>query len=324
MSLLISMNAPCSAHHAYCRQLTEKLVSKNNLESWIMSFKESEAFKNLQKKAEDLAHSEPHSTTGLNPEELNRVLHDLRVHQIELEIQNEELRESQANLLESKQRLQSARDHFYQLYHKSPVGYVVVDKTGIIQQANQTFASMTGITLDLVEGRPLLNHIAQQDHKTYLSQFRSFFNDPSGKRLELRLSCIKDKTHYVAMEGRLIDWPELTEDSNNGHELLVTISDINQSKLAEERLRAAKNLSEKANKAKSEFLSRMSHELRTPLNAIIGFAQLLQLDEDGFSKDHQEAIFHILESGNHLLHLINQQSSSQFIFLPQTFSSNIS
>ncbi len=60
----------------------------------------------------------------------------------------------------------------------------------------------------------------------------------------------------------------------------------------------------RANQAKSEFLSSMSHELRTPLNAILGFAQLLELDE--LSDDQQENLSHIINSGNYLLALINE------------------
>ena len=80
--------------------------------------------------------------------------------------------------------------------------------------------------------------------------------------------------------------------------------DITPQRQAAEALRQAKEEAEKANEAKSEFLSRMSHELRTPLNAILGFGQLLEL---GSLTTHQgESVEHILRAGRHLLNLIDE------------------
>jgi len=66
----------------------------------------------------------------------------------------------------------------------------------------------------------------------------------------------------------------------------------------------ARQLAERANRAKSEFLSRMSHELRTPLNAILGFGQLLQIAE--MNPDDLESVDEILKAGHHLLGLVNE------------------
>jgi signal transduction histidine kinase/ActR/RegA family two-component response regulator len=73
---------------------------------------------------------------------------------------------------------------------------------------------------------------------------------------------------------------------------------------AKEAMKLAKKEAERANRAKSDFLSRMSHDLRTPLNAVLGFAQLL--DMDNLTTDQRESVLQILEAGRHLLGLMNE------------------
>ncbi|MGH2918862.1 MAG: PAS domain S-box protein [Solirubrobacteraceae bacterium] len=86
--------------------------------------------------------------------------------------------------------------------------------------------------------------------------------------------------------------------------LLGISEDITDRRLAERAADGARAEAERANRAKSEFLSRMSHELRTPLNAVIGFGQLLELDD--IEHRQREAVEQILKAGRHLLALINE------------------
>jgi len=82
------------------------------------------------------------------------------------------------------------------------------------------------------------------------------------------------------------------------------LRDVTEHKRAEEALHAARVEAERANQAKSEFLSRMSHELRTPLNAILGFGQLLKME--GLEPGQEECVQQIMKGGKHLLDLINE------------------
>jgi PAS domain S-box-containing protein len=128
---------------------------------------------------------------------------------------------------------------------------------------------------------------------------------------------------HVLEKGALLDIPEEPLDTSAGERrflhtrkvpiadaagrpafLLGISEDITERKRAEAALQEAKAEAERANRAKSEFLSRMSHELRTPLNAILGFAQLLAMDELGANQ--RESVDQVLRGGRHLLGLINE------------------
>ncbi|MDH5392825.1 MAG: PAS domain S-box protein [Gammaproteobacteria bacterium] len=94
----------------------------------------------------------------------------------------------------------------------------------------------------------------------------------------------------------------------NGHiyGVLGTYHDITARKQSVNEILNAKEDAERANSAKSEFLSRMSHELRTPLNAILGFGQIIEMTEENLKPQQKEGIKHILSAGRHLLNLINE------------------
>lgn len=82
------------------------------------------------------------------------------------------------------------------------------------------------------------------------------------------------------------------------------LDEIDERKKAEIEILKARAEAEQANLAKSEFLSRMSHELRTPMNSILGFAQLLEMGE--LHSGQKKGVSHIINSGKHLLDLINE------------------
>ena len=96
----------------------------------------------------------------------------------------------------------------------------------------------------------------------------------------------------------------LLDDDGRPYALGAVSTDISDRKRAEAQVRQAADLAERANQAKSEFVSRMSHELRTPLNAIIGFGQLLRLEP--LEPPAASSVDRVLDAAQHLLGLVNE------------------
>lgn len=177
---------------------------------------------------------------------------------------------------------------------------IITDKNGAIQWANSAFANLTGYSLEEAKGKTpgQLVKSGMQDKIFY----QSLWNTILGKKVwtgEL-INRKKDGTLYYEESS-------ITPVMNPHGEIENFISikiDITDRKKAQEELLKAKEEAEKANKAKSMFLSRMSHELRTPMNSILGFAQLLEMGE--LNQKQKKGVTHILNNGKHLLDLINE------------------
>jgi PAS domain S-box-containing protein len=165
----------------------------------------------------------------LTPAAAKRLLHELQVHQIELELQNEELRRAQVALEESRAR-------YFDLYNLAPVGYFTLDGRGAILEANLTGATLLGATRDALVGQPLSGFISGDDADVFYLHHRQLMSTGTPHACELRMSR-KDATPFTV-------WLEATavalEDGPPA--CRVVISDISARKDAEERLRRKRTL----------------------------------------------------------------------------------
>jgi PAS domain S-box-containing protein len=165
--------------------------------------------------------------------------------------------------------------------------------------ANRAFEQMTGYSAaEITSQTPRILQGPKSD-RAVLDQVRDALKAWQPVQVEL-VNYRKDGSEF---------WVELSivpvTDAAGAFTHWVSMQrDITERKRTEAALNQAKEEAEKANAAKSEFLSRMSHELRTPLNAILGFGQLLQMQK--LPAAQNDRIGHIVSAGRHLLDLINE------------------
>jgi PAS domain S-box-containing protein len=240
----------------------------------------------------------------LTPEAIRHLLHELGVHQIELEMQNEELRESQI-------ALDAVRARYFDLYDLAPVGYFAVSERGLICQVNLSAANALGLVRRELHSQHLSKFILPQDQDIYYLHKKRLLDNGELQSCELRMQKADNSVFWAQLSMTA------AHDADGEIELRVVLSDISERKQLQQSL-VAKNAeleqavicADKANQAKSEFLSRMSHDLRTPLNAILGFGQLLASSPDDetsqLSSAQKQSVDQILKAGWHLLELIDE------------------
>ena len=237
----------------------------------------------------------------LLPETAETLLHELQVHQIELEMQNEELRESQI-------ALDIVRARYFDLYDLAPIGYLTLNAHGSIQQANLTVANLLGMTRGALLKQPLSKLILKANQDIYYLSHKKLMESGDPQSFDLQIVTSDGVAFWANLVITLSNATSHDSDIslNTEQEIRVVLSDISARKQAEYALQEAKLIADKANLAKSEFLSSMSHELRTPLNAILGFAQLIECAEPPPALKQQKNVEQILKAGWYLLELINE------------------
>ncbi|MFA6033976.1 MAG: EAL domain-containing protein [Myxococcota bacterium] len=135
-------------------------------------------------------HMQAGEDIALSPAETLRLLQELRVHQIELEMQNEELRRAQ-------DELETARARYFDLYDLAPVGYVTVSGSGLVLEANLTAATLLGVNRESLVNQPFSRFITSEDQDIYYLSRKKLLETGTPQACELRM--VKtDKTVFWA------------------------------------------------------------------------------------------------------------------------------
>lgn len=154
----------------------------------------------LRKRAEEVARKKaaqlPENIAVLSPEETRRALYELRVHQIELEMQNEELRRTQ-------EELETSRARYFDLYDLAPVGYCTLSEQGLILESNLKVATLLGVARGALVGQAISRFILKEDQDIYYQHRKRIFETGEPQSCELRMAKTDGTIFWARIEGAI-------------------------------------------------------------------------------------------------------------------------
>jgi PAS domain S-box-containing protein len=215
------------------------------------------------------------------------------------------------NRFETEQKRLDQRLRDQQFYTRSLIesnidALIATDPSGIISDVNKQMEALTGCTRDELIGAPFKNYFTDADRaeagikrvlsETKLTNYELTARARDGKETVVSYNATTFYDRDRTLQGVFAAARDITERR-------ILDQALQETNLA---LQGAKLAAEKANLAKSDFLSNMSHELRSPLNAILGFAQLMESGTPPPTLAQRQSIDQILQAGWYLLELINE------------------
>ena len=257
---------------------------------------------NLRKSAEELLSTHISDLEAPSPEEVQQLVYELEVHRIELEMQNEELREAQ-------QELEASRDRYADLYDFAPLGYVSLDKHGRIQEINLAAAKLLGRERARLTGRPFVSYVAMEDKNTFMHHVRKCVEGQQQVTSEIDLTAKGGQSIPVQLDSIA------ARDPTSGVTLYRTaITDITEREQAAAAVREARILAEAIVETVREPLLILNAELRVQ-SANRSFYQTFQVTPEETENrlvyelgDHQWDIPQLRDLLEHVL-----PEKSQFI-----------
>jgi signal transduction histidine kinase len=217
-----------------------------------------------------------------------KLLHELEVYQIELEMQNDEL-------LLAKEKAELAEAKYTELYDFAPSGYLSLSAKGEITEMNFMAANMLGKERSLLLNEMFQLYITKETRAAFHQFIQLLYSNKTKQNCEIQIEAEDNTVAFINIEGVL---------AQNGKQFFLTLIDTTTCKEASIELTKAKERAEESDRLKSAFLANMSHEIRTPMNGILGFAELLA--ENNLTNEKQQFYISIIEkSGRRMLNIIN-------------------
>lgn len=190
----------------------------------------SDHLANLRRRAvERIRGRFPHAgdVSALALEDVQKLVHDLQVQQVELEMQNEELRLAQ-------DALHGSRDRYSDLYDFAPVGYFTLDRDGIIRESNLTGASLLNVPRESIIGIPFHRFVSPESQDAWYRCQQEIYRSEKCQTCEVRM-----RKHNGGEFDARLESIVTGQDGQAGHHFRTVVSDITDLKRAEEQLRSA-------------------------------------------------------------------------------------
>gem|GEM_PF-4504413 len=179
----------------------------------------------LRKQAEEILKKRDAANQAGTTSDLNKLIHELQVHQIELELQNEELRRTHLELQESQRK-------YFEYFHQAPVSYLTLDRYGVIQEANlQARLVLGGDATHQLVGKPMIMHLQTSSHNIWIDHQDIIFEQQRNHSCELVIKHSDfNESRYIFLQSKPM--------KKNGQWLCWTaMSDITEQKVLEIALR---------------------------------------------------------------------------------------
>jgi len=221
---------------------------------------EADSKQALRERAEALAGESVGAITenleALSPEAARRALHELRVHQIELKMQNAELRRTQ-------EELEGSRARYFDLYDLAPVGYFTLDEWGLILEANLTAAKLLGVARSALVKWPLSRFILPEDQNIHYQHFKPLLGTGVPQSWELRLLRKDAAPFWARVEATT------AQDADGASVCRAVVSDITERKRSEEQMLQTQKL-----ESIGLLAGGIAHDFNNLLVGVIGNASL--------------------------------------------------
>lgn len=232
------------------------------------------------------------------PLEAKRLLHELQVHQIELEMQKEELQSTQV-------ALEASRARYVQLYDEAPIGYATLSESGAILECNLRMATLLGIERSALVGRPITDFLGRDAQDTFYLHRRWMQRDGSPQSFELGMKRRDGSPFWAQLEMAVADLPgELRQGAR------LVVSDLSLRKQAEEERNQLATKLQRTQKMESLGLlaGGVAHDMNNVLAAILGLASANLLGQPEGSPVHRafETILKAAERGGKVVRSLLQ------------------